>query len=337
MIAIAEDLAEQVGPGCACVSLGIPRSSFYRSQRTHASGAEPAPRPTPDRALSEAEGELVREVLNSPRFQDQSPRQVYAVLIDHGIYLCSWRTMYRMLDRYDEVRERRNQLQHPDYVKPELLTTGPNQLWSWDITKLRGPATWTFYYLYVILDVYSRFVVGWMIAERESAALGEQLIEVTCAKQGIAPGQLTLHADRGAPMVSKTVTQLLLDLGIAKTHARPYTANDNPYSEAQFKTLKYRPDYPDRFATLADARAWAKAFFDWYNHEHYHTGLNLMTPAMVHYGQAETVQAQRQGVLQAAYEAHPERFVHGPPQVPSVPEAVWINKPDGDPAGGNAH
>jgi len=332
MIEDAKDLAAQVGVVVACEALGIPRSSFYRAQQEVKPEAQSA-RPAPARALSEAEQELVREVLNSPRFQDQSPRQVYASLLDHGVYLCSWRTMYRILEAAGEVRERRNQLQRPNYVKPELLTTGPNQLWSWDITKLRGPATWVYHYLYVILDVFSRYVVGWMIAERETAALGQQLIEATCAKQGIAPGQLTLHADRGAPMVSKTITQLLLDLGVAKTHSRPYTANDNPYSESHFKTLKYRPDYPDRFDTLVSARVWAKPFFHWYNNEHYHSGLNLMTPKMVHYGQVEVVRTQRNQVLQVAYTAHPERFVQGPPQAPSAPEAVWINEPTSDPGG----
>lgn len=235
--------------------------------------------------------------------------------------------MYRILAAYDEVRERRNQLQRPVYNKPELLATGPNQLWSWDITKLRGPVTWTYFYLYVILDVFSRYVVGWMVAEVETAALAKQLIEETCARQHIAPGQLTLHADRGAPMVSKTVAQLLIDLGVAKTHSRPYTSDDNPYSEAHFKTLKYRPDYPDRFASGAAATGWARSFFTWYNYEHYHTGLHLMTPAMVHYGQAEAVQAQRNQVLQVAYALHPERFVRGLPHAALPPEAVWINKP----------
>jgi len=243
------------------------------------------------------------------------------------VYLCHWRTMYRVLAKHDEVRERRDQRRHPAYAKPELLATGPNQLWSWDITKLRGPRKWCHYYLYVILDVYSRCVVGWMIAGREDAALAEQLIAETCAKQGIEPGQLTVHADRGSSMRSKAVAQLLADLGVTKTHTRPYTATDNPYSEAQFKTMKYRPDYPGRFGCLPDARQWARWFFDWYNHEHRHSALGLMTPATVHYGQAEAVYEQRQQVLQAAYQAHPERFVHGQPTPPELPTAVWINPP----------
>jgi putative transposase len=337
MIEITETLVESIGVVLACEALGVPRSSFYRAQQQpEAPGAATKTLPTPDRALSEAERALVREVLNSPRFQDRPPRQVYAALLDQGIYLCSWRTMYRILEACGEVQERRNQLQHPNYVKPELLATGPNQLWSWDITKLRGPVTWTYYYLYTILDVFSRYVVGWMIAEAETAELAQQLIVETCEKQGIEPGQLTLHADRGAPMVSKTLAQLLLDLGVAKTHSRPYTSNDNPYSEAQFKTMKYRPDYPDRFMSPSAARFWAKPFFHWYNHEHYHTGLNLMTPAMVHYDQTETVCEQRNQVLQVAYALHPERFVQGPPQAPSAPTAVWINKPSDEADGGIA-
>jgi putative transposase len=235
--------------------------------------------------------------------------------------------MYRILNARQLVRERRNQLQHPTYTKPELLATRPNQLWSWDITKLRGPAKWTYYYLYVILDVYSRYVTGWLIAECESARLAEQLIAETCAKQGIEPDQLTLHADRGSAMRAKAVALLLADLGVTKTHSRPYTSNDNPYSEAQFKTMKYRPTYPDRFGSIQDARAWARRFFHWYNHEHYHSGLALLTPATVHYGRAQAVLERRQETLQAAYLAHPERFVRGVPQPPSLPKEVWINEP----------
>jgi len=317
-------LAPHIGIAQACQALGVPRSSYYRAHQPHTT---PAPRPAPPRALAPQEREEVRAVLNGPRFQDAAPREVYATLLDEGRYLCHWRTMYCLLESYDEVRERRRQLQHPAYARPELLATGPNQLWSWDITKLRGPVKWTYYYLYVILDVFSRYVVGWLIAERELAELAELLIVETCAKQGIARDQLTIHADRGSSMRSKTVALLLADLGVSKTHSRPYTATDNPYSEAQFKTLKYRPDYPDRFGCLADARAWAQEFFSWYNYDHHHSGLGLLTPALVHYGQAETVRAQRQQVLLAAYAAHPERFVRGAPQLPKLSKEVWINKP----------
>ena len=320
----AEQLSEHTSISAACESLGVPRSSFYRARQPK---SEPKPRPTPERALTAEEKERVRQTLNSERFQDRAPRQVYATLLDDGVYLCSWRTMYRILDEYQEVRERRNQLRHPNYTKPELLATGPNQLWSWDITKLRGPAKWTYYYLYTILDVFSRYVPGWLIAECESSTLAQQLIAETCAKQGIVPEQLTLHADRGSAMRSKTVALLLADLGVTKTHSRPYVANDNPYSEAQFKTMKYRPDYPDRFGSIQDARTWARPFFHWYNHEHHHSGLALLTPATVHYGQAQSVIDQRQMVLQAAYAARPERFVRGVPKPPSLPTEVWINKP----------
>jgi len=319
-----EQLSEHTSISAACESLGVPRSSFYRARQPKSA---PQPRPTPERALTPEEKEQVRQTLNSERFQDSAPRQVYATLLDDGEYLCSWRTMYRILDEYKEVRERRNQLRHPAYTKPQLLATGPNQLWSWDITKLRGPAKWTYYYLYTILDVFSRYVPGWLIAECESSRLAQQLIAETCAKQGIVPEQLTLHADRGSAMRSKTVALLLADLGVTKTHSRPYVANDNPYSEAQFKTMKYRPDYPDRFGSIQDARAWARPFFRWYNHEHHHSGLALLTPATVHYGQAQTVIDRRQMVLQAAYAARPERFVRGLPKPPSLPTEVWINKP----------
>jgi len=252
---------------------------------------------------------------------------VYATLIDEGQYLCSWRTMYRILDENDEICERRNQLRHPNYVKPELLATKPNELWSWDITKLLGPAKWTYYYLYVILDVFSRFVVGWLISERESANLAKELIAETCGRQGIQPNQLTIHADRGSSMTSKPVAFLMADLGVTKTHSRPHVSNDNPYSEAQFKTLKYQPDYPERFGCQQDARSWAKDFFDWYDYEHHHSGLGLLTPADVHYGRAQAAIQQRQQVLQAAYQKNPERFVKGPPKPPELPKAVWINPP----------
>ena len=327
MIQAAEQLAESVSVSAACQALGVPRSSLYRARQPKKARQ---PRPTPERALSQEEKVQVRQVLNSERFQDSAPRQVYATLLDEGEYLCHWRTMYRILDEHGEVRERRNQLQHPTYAKPELLATGPNQLWSWDITKLKGPAKWTYYYLYVILDVFSRYVVGWMVAEREAASLAEKLIAQTCVKQGIESDQLTLHADRGSSMRSKSVAQLLADLGITKTHSRPYTANDNPYSESQFKTMKYRPDFPECFDSVADARSWAREFFRWYNHDHRHSGLGLMTPATVHHGQAEAVRQQRQQVLLVAYAAHPERFVRGVPTPPELPSEVWINKPQGD-------
>ena len=312
----------------ACQALNVPRSGLYRSRQAVAAKPQPPCEPVASpRALSQAEKAEVRQILNSERFQDQAPREVYATLMDEGQYLCSWRTMYRILDENDEVRERRDQLRHPNYVKPELLATKPNELWSWDITKLLGPAKWTYYYLYVILDVFSRFVVGWLISERESASLARELIAETCTRQGIQPDQLTIHADRGSSMTSKPVAFLMADLGVTKTHSRPHVSNDNPYSEAQFKTLKYQPDYPERFGCQQDARSWAKEFFDWYDYQHHHSALGLLTPADVHYGRALAVIQQRQQVLQAAYQRNPERFVKGLPKPPQLPEAVWINPP----------
>lgn len=287
----------------------------------------PKPRLKPERALTEAERQAVLDVLHSPRFVDQSPVEVYATLLDEGTYLCSVRTMYRILADSKEVRERRNQLRHPAYQKPELLATGPNQVWSWDITKLKGPVKWSYFYLYVIIDIYSRCVVGWMVATRESAELAKRLIHDTKTKQGIAPGQLVIHADRGTSMRSRAVALLLSDLGITKTHSRPHTSNDNPYSEAQFKTLKYRPDFPERFGSIEDARAFCRGFFRWYNTEHHHSGIGLLTPETLHYGRAEVVTDARQRVLQAAYETHPERFVRKRPEPPAIPMAAWINKP----------
>jgi putative transposase len=308
--------------------LGVPRSSYYRAQQPSEALALPLrARPAPARALSAEERATVREVLNSQRFQDCAVRQVYATLLDETTYLCSWRTMYRILAETHQVRERRDQLRHPSYTKPELLATQPRELWSWDITKLKGPVKWTYYYLYVILDVLSRYVVGYMISERETAELAEAFIAETCAKEGICPDQLTLHADRGSAMTSKSVAHLLADLGVTKTHSRPHVSNDNPYSEAQFKTLKYRPDFPAQFGSLADARAWARPFFQWYNQEHHHSGIGLLTPATVHYGQAVETIAARQQVLVEAYKAHPERFVRGTPKPPALPTAVWINPP----------
>ena len=331
-LAAVENLALRVGVRAAATALAVPRSAVYRVRRAAAAPQPfavpppPAPRRVP-RALTIEERDRVHAVLTSPRFVDAAPRQVYATLLDEQTYLCSWSTMYRILRDHAEVRERRDQCRHPAYQRPELLATGPRQLWSWDITKLRGAVPWTYYQLYLILDVYSRYIVGWMVMERESAELAEQLIAESCGKEGIGPDQLTLHADRGSSMTSKTVAQLLADLGVTKTHSRPHVSNDNPYSEAQFKTLKYRPDYPDRFGSLEDARAWVRTFVAWYNHEHRHSGLGLLTPATVHQGRGEQARHARQAVLDTAYAAHPERFVRRPPTPPVLPEAVWINPP----------
>jgi putative transposase len=332
MTQTAEELAVSHGVVAACTALAVPRSSLYRARpaplaETVTPAPEPPARPASPRALSPTEREQVRALLNSERFQDLAPREVYAELLDAERYLCSISTMYRILTEHAEVRERRNQLRHPAYHKPELLATGPNQVWSWDITKLRGPSKGVYYYLYVIIDIYSRYVVGWLIAEVESAELAEQLIAETCTKQDVARAQLTIHADNGGPMTAKTVAILLADLGVAKSHSRPHVSNDNPYSEAQFKTLKYRPDYPDRFGSVADARRWGRGFFAWYNDQHHHSGLGLLTPAVVHTGRAEVVRQQRQAVLRQAYQAHPERFTKGLPRPAKLPEAAWINAP----------
>jgi putative transposase len=319
-----QDLALEVGILQACVALGVVRSSFYRKLRPDV--VIPS-RPAPPRALSPSERETVLAHLHEERFQDCSPAAVQATLLDEGIYHCSTRTMYRILEQNAETRERRDHRVHPVYQRPELLATAPNELWSWDITKLMGPAKWTYFYLYVILDVFSRYVVGWMVAHRESAELARQLMEDTCCKQQIQPGQLTIHADRGSSMTSKPVAFLLADLGVTKTHSRPYVSDDNPYSESQFRTFKYRPDFPDRFGSIQDSRGHSQVFFPWYNNEHRHSGIGMLTPAMVHYGRAPQVLQNRQLVLDAAYLAHPERFVRASPKPFALPKEVWINKP----------
>ncbi len=324
MIETTEALAKNIGLSTACKMLGVPRSSLYRARQPKAAAK---PRPRPKRALTEADKTEVRQLLNSERFVDLAPRQVYANLLDEEIYLCHWRTMYRILDEHQESNERRNQLKHPPTAIPRWEATGPRQLWSWDITKLLGPEKWSYHYLYVIIDVYSRFVVGWMIAQQESAALAETLITETCFRENIPPEKLALHSDRGAAMRSKTVAQLLVDLHIAQSFSRPYTPNDNPYSEAHFKTLKYRPNFPDHFDTLPQARLWVQNFFDWYNYHHYHSALELLTPATVHFDQVGAVQSHRQKTLDAAFNNHPERFVKGKPTVSKLPKSVWINPP----------
>jgi putative transposase len=320
-----QGLAQEINTRTACDAFDFPRSSFYRGLRVLPEA--PKDRPAPPLALSPEEKQGVLAVLNSTRFMDQAPREIYATLLDESIYLCSVRTMYRILDSQGEVRERRDQLRHPTYQKPELLATAPNQVWSWDITKLKGPAKWTYFYLYVILDIFSRYVVGWMVAHQESASLARKLIAQSCEKQAIGPDQLTIHADRGPSMTSKPVAFLLADLGITQTHSRPYVSDDNPFSESQFKTLKYRPDFPERFGSLEDARAFCQPFFDWYNNRHYHSGLGLLTPADVHCGQADLVIKERQLVLERAFEKCPIRFKGKIPKPLTVPHEAWINKP----------
>lgn len=316
-------LGAEVGLVDACAALGVARATYYRSQQPkRAQGRKPPPR-----ALGPEEKASVLAVLHEPRFANLAPAEVYATLLDEGRYLCSVRTMYRILEENQEVRERRNQLRHPNHPVPRVHATGPRQLWSWDITRLLGPARWTYFYLYVLLDVYSRYVVGWLVAHEESTGLAMKLIRESCERQGISQGQLTIHADRGAQMTAKNVALLMADLGVTKTHSRPHVSNDNPFSEAHFKTLKYRPNFPDSFGSLQDARAFCGDFFPWYNDVHHHHGLGLLTPRDVHYGLAQARVAARNQVLDSAYAAHPERFPRGNPLASAAPAEVWINKP----------
>lgn len=310
-----------------CTSLGVAPATYYRARRRAQQPSTPRPRPSPPRALAPVERARVLAVLQDDRFLDLAPAQVYAMLLDDGVYHCAERTMYRILAAHHALRERRAQRRHPVYTAPELLATAPNQLWSWDITKLKGPVTWSWYHLYVVLDVFSRYVVGWMVAPRESAALAETLIATCCARETIARDQLTIHADRGSSMTSKPVALLLADLGVTKSHSRPHVSNDNPYSEAQFKTLKYRPDFPVRFGALEDARVHCVDFFRWYNTEHHHSSLALHTPYDVHHALAAERNTARATVLTTAYTTHPERFVRRPPTPRALPTAAWINPP----------
>jgi len=327
MVAI-EAVDAAVGVAALCRSLGVSRASLYRRRKPADPPPRKTPRAKPPRALQPAERQAVLDTLHAERFVDQSPAEVHATLLEEQTYLCSPRTMYRLLAQAHEVRERRDQLRHPHYTKPELVATRPNQIWSWDITKLKGPITWAYFYLFVILDLFSRHVMGWMVARSESARLAERLIEESCAKQHIEPGQLTIHADRGAAMTSKTVALLFSDLGIEASHSRPHVSDDNPFSESQFRTLKYRPEFPDRFGSLDHARQVCRALFTWYNNEHHHSALAFLTPAAVHHGRAEQILDARHRTRLAAYAAHPERFVNGPPRRESLPTAVWINPPE---------
>jgi putative transposase len=328
--AVAE-LAPMVGRRAACAAVGEAQARWYRRHRQRPPPPTPERMPTRQpRALSEVERKELRRVLNSPEHVDEAPATVYAKLLDNGAYLASVSTMYRVLRDHDEVRERRRQAVHPAAKKPELLATTPNQIYSWDITKLLGPVKWTCYYLYVVIDIYSRYVPGWMLAHTENARLAQALLAEVAAKQGITPGQLTIHADRGSPMTAKPVAFLLADLGVTKSHSRPHCSNDNPYSESQFRTMKYRPTFPERFGSYQDAHAFCGRFFRWYNDEHRHSGIGFHTPADVHHGRAELVRAQRGEVLSAAYAEHPERFVRKPPTPPVLPTAVWINEPEED-------
>ena len=326
---MVEEQGARLGIAPTCAALGLARATFYRQRRRPAEGAiVPRVRRAPRQALAPTEREAVLALLHEEQFVDLPPAQVWAQVLDAGrVPPCSIRTMYRVLAANQEVRERRNQLRHPVYQKPELLATGPNQVWSWDITKLLGPVKWTYFYLYVLLDIFSRYVVGWLLARQESAALAKVLIQDSCQRQAIDAGQLIIHADRGPSMTSQPVALLLATLGVLPSHSRPHVSDDNPFSEAQFKTLKYRPDFPARFGSLEDSEGFCQRFFPWYNTEHRHVALGLMTPYDMHYGLAQAKWEQRAVVLRAAYAAHPERFPRGIPLPPPRPTAAWINKP----------
>jgi putative transposase len=325
-----EDLTEVVGRVQACTALGVSRATYYRHHRQSPAPAQPPRRERRrhPRALQAAEEERILEILRSAEFVDMAPGEIYAVLLDRGIYLCSESTMYRLLRKHSEVHERRRQATHPPRKKPELIAEGPDRVWSWDITKLKGPVKGSYYCLYTIIDIYSRYTVGWMLATAENKELSEQFLSSTILKYCIEKGQLTIHSDRGSPMIAENVAQMMSNLGVTKSHSRPKTSNDNPYSESQYKTLKYRHDYPDRFGCIEDARAWCERFFDWYNLEHRHSGIAMHTPFDVHFGLAEQLREMRADVLDAVYAKHPERFVRKAPEPPKLPQAAWINKPD---------
>lgn len=307
-----------------CTAFFVSRATFYRSMKND-SMVRISIKESPRRIL-EHEETIILETLNSERFLDLSPAEICAILLDEGTYLCSERTMYRILSRHEQNVERRNRVHH-NFSVPVLLAKNPNQLWSWDITKLKGPQKWTYYYLYTILDIFSRYVVGWMVAYRQIATLAKELIAESCLKQNIEPGQLKIHSDRGKQMQSKTLAQLLIDLGIIKSFSRPHVPDDNPYSESHFGVLKGRPEFPDRFGCIYDARSFCRKFYNWYNNEHRHSGIGMLTPSTVHYGKADMVLAKRQLVLEEAYKKYPERFVKGKPEVKRLQQMVWINKP----------
>ncbi|MGH8987305.1 MAG: transposase [Acidimicrobiales bacterium] len=322
------ELAPVVGVKTACAALGEPRARHYRRHRKSPAPPTPERVPAPQpRALSDVERKELLEVLHTDAHVDEAPATVYAKLLDEGRYLGSVSTMYRVLGVYDEVRERRRQATHPAKKKPELVAFHPNAVWSWDISKLLGPEKWSYYYLYVVIDIFSRYVPGWMLARAENATLAKLLVSETLEKQGVGANQLTLHSDRGSPMTAKPFVFLMADLGVTSSYSRPHTSNDNPYSESHFRTMKYRPEFPRRFGSYEDAHAWCTRFFDWYNHEHRHSGIGLHVPADVHYGRAESLRRQRALVLDAAYAEHPERFVRKPPVPPRLPAVAWINEP----------
>ena len=324
-----DGLAEVTCTRRAAQLLGRPRATHYRRCQPPRLGP-PAPRSTPANALSEAERQHILSVLRSEPYCDLAPAQVWARLLDDGIYLCSISTMYRLLAAAGESRERRRQRTHPAKKKPELIATAANQVWSWDITKLRGPTRGVYYELFVIIDIYSRYVVAWCVTAAETGELAKEFIDTAIASQGITRGQLTLHADRGTSMTSKPVAQLLVDLGVARSHSRPHVSNDNPYSEANFKTLKYCPAFPGSFGSIQHARVFCEQFFAYYNHEHRHSGIGLHTPASVHHDTATEIRAERAATLDAAYAANPDRFRGRRPTPPKLPTVAWINSPSSE-------
>jgi putative transposase len=318
-------IAPEVGVQDACAIFGVPRATVYRRRQLRVVQV----RRRPSRALSEAERTELLRVLCSERFVDASPGEVHATLLEEGVYLASESTMYRVLRSQRAVRERRAVRRHPSYVRPELVATAPNQVWTWDITKVRGPDRRVWFHLYVIIDIYSRYVVGWMLAANESGSLAERFIAETLEKEGVASGTLTLHSDRGTSMRSRTVAEMLDDLGVTKSHSRPRTSNDNPFSESQFKTMKYCPFFPGNFVSIEEGRAFFQLFFGWYNTEHHHSGIAMLTPAVVHRGRVDEVLAVRQAALDVAHAAYPERFVNGAPRAQRPAAEVWINRPSG--------
>ena len=322
-----DELKDEVGAKAACEYLGFPRASYYQNTHNYERKRNLSLPKVQPRALSERERGAIIEVCDSERFCDLPPAEIYATLLDEGTYLGSISTIYRVLHSENQVKERRNQASHPSRKRPELMATKPNSAWSWDITKVHGPKKWAYFYLYVLLDIYSRYVVGWTLADRECSEIAQELITNAILKEEIDPTSLTLHADNGASMASKGVALLLADLGVTKSHSRPHVPNDNPYSEAQFKTLKYRPGFPANFSDLTEARSYFSDLFSWYNHEHRHSAIALMAPADVHYGYSEEIIQRRKMVLDLAYLSHPERFVNKAPTPPVLPEVVWINQP----------
>jgi len=322
-------LEPMLGTKAACAAVGRPRATHYRHQAPPRPKAS-ATRPAPPNKLSDEEMGQILDVLRSPRFVDLSPAQVFHILLDEGRYLASVSTYYRLLRANGEVRERRRQATHPPRVRPELVARRPLVVWSWDITKLKGPRRGEYFDLYVVLDIFSRYVVAWCVAPSESGELARELIADAVARHQVPPGQLTVHADRGSSMTSNPVVELLAFLGIGRTHSRPHVSNDNPYSESQFKTLKYCPAFPERFGCIEDARAFCETFFTYYNHEHRHSGIGYHTPASLHYGTAAEVRAQRQVTLDGAYAANPARFRHRRPAPPKLPTVAWINEPTED-------